>query len=234
MEPLTETFASNGNPVPIELILPPGTGPVPVVLLLHGSFGPLPPYRADMLSFAESLADKGIATALPHYLEATGNRPGLGLMSEIAGSHPLWRRVCGEALTLLVGDDRFDTGRVGLLGFSLGGLLALGLALDPPTGATVHAIVDFFGPAQLLAAADWTKLPPALIQHGSADTLVRPDHSDWLAKELEAVGKVKGTDYWYDVYPGQGHGFTGAALADARKRTVEFLESRLTGTDTDS
>jgi carboxymethylenebutenolidase len=221
-----ETFVSGGRSIAVEIAMPSAAGEVPLVMILHGTFGMLPQYRAGILSFAEALSNAGIAAAIPHYLDATGTAPGLAVLAEIGEKHLLWRKACAEILARLAADARFDSSRTGLLGFSLGGQLALGLAMDPPPGATVRAVVDFFGPTQLLDP-HWSRLPPTLIFHGAADALVPPAESARLASGLDAAGRTKGVDYFHEVYPGQGHGFSGAALTRSRDRTREFLQTIL-------
>jgi dienelactone hydrolase len=115
-----------------------------------------------------------------------------------------------------------------VLGFSLGGYLALSLAMDPPTAAPLRGVADFFGPTDMLDT-HWSSLPPALIFHGAADPLVDPAQSARLASALEHAGRKEGTDFFYKVYPGQGHGFNGTALTESRDRTIEFFSTIFAG-----
>ena len=226
MPKTSETFSSGGLSLPLDIFVPASPRKVPAVLVLHGSFCLLPQYLGDIFSFAEALAEHGIAAAIPHYLDSTGTAPGTAVFDEVRGNHLLWRRTCADALTAMADDDRFDNGRIGVLGFSLGGFLALSLAMDPSDSVPTRGVVDFFGPTHLLDP-DWSRLPPALIFHGADDPLVDPDESARLVAELEDAGRTEGRDFFYHVYPGQGHGFAGAALATARERTVEFFDSIL-------
>ena len=227
MAAIVETIASGGKALAVDMIAPAATaGPVPLVLVLHGSFGMLPKYRGDILSFAEALADKGIAAAIPHYLDSTGTAPGLAVLNAIGANHRKWRSACVDALVALAGDARFDSARIGLLGFSLGGFLALSLAMDPPAAVQPRGVVDFFGPTDRLDP-HWSRLPPTSIFHGDQDPLVPVSDSDRVAAGLASAGRTKGSDYFYEVYPGQQHGFDGAALADSRERTVDFFATLL-------
>ena len=227
MATMIESFLSGGRAVPLEVFLPArASGPCAAVLILHGSFGLLPPYREDIVSFAQALAERGIAAAMPHYLDATGTEPGIGVFELIARKRPAWRQACSDALGVMAKDARFDASRLGILGFSLGANLALSVAMDPPTGTQPRCVVDFFGPTQGLEA-HWAKLPPVLILHGTKDQLVAPSESAYLVAQLEAVGKKKGQGYVFESYEGQGHGFEGAALVKSRAETVEFVEKAL-------
>lgn len=228
MTATVETFPSGGSSLSLDVFMPAATGEVPAVLVLHGSFGMLPPYRADIVSFAEALAESGIGAALPHYLDATESSPGFGVLAEIEENHLKWRAACADALTAMAGDARFDAARMGVLGFSLGGYLALSLAMEAPTAAPIRAVADFFGPTDSLDA-NWSRLPRTLIFHGDADPLLGVDHSERVVRGLEAAGRKEGTDFSYTVYKGQGHGFNGTALKESRDRTVEFFKAILPG-----
>ena len=222
-----ESFSSGGQPVPLEVFLPAASGKHPAVLILHGSSGPLPPYRADIVSFAEALVAAGIAATMPHYLESTKTDPGKEDVSKlILEKRPTWRQACSDALTLMANDARFDATRLGILGFSLGGNLALSLAMEPPAGTKLKCVVDFFGPTQLLEN-HWAKMPPVLIFHGADDRVVYPSESAYLVAQLESVKKKKGSDYIFESYEGEGHGFKGPKLTKSRVRTVEFIKKML-------
>jgi dienelactone hydrolase len=222
----TESYASNGKKVPIELLCPASPKSAPVVLILHGSFGLLPQYRPDILSFATALNALGIAAALPHYLDSTGTSPGTGVFAEIATNRDRWHVACADALAAIASDGRFDAERMGVLGFSLGGYLALRLAMSPLAHGKLRAAVDFFGPVKMLENK-WSRLPPLLIFHGANDPLVAPGESTGLAAELVKAGRTSPRDFELKTYPGQGHGFTGPALKDSRERTCTFFKNKL-------
>ena len=221
-----ESFSSGGQTVPMEVFVPAASGKRPAVLILHGSSGPLPPYRADIVSFAEALVAAGIAATMPHYLDSTKpkTKPGKDDLKLILERCPTFRQACSDALTLMANDARFDATRLGILGFSLGGNLALSLAMDPPAGIKLKCVVDFFGPTQLLEN-HWSKLPPVLICHGTKDPLVDLSVSVNLVAQLEKAGKKKGFDYIFEpeLYKGEGHGFKDPALTKSRDETVKFI-----------
>lgn len=221
-----ETFTSGSQPVSMDVYLPPSGGTPPAVLILHGSFGLLPQYRADIVSFADALLGQGIASAMPYYLESTKTAPGLDVLSLIRPNSPTWRQACADALSLMAKDRRFDGSRLAVLGFSLGGYLALSLAMDPPAGAVLKGVVDFFGPTQSLGS-NWARFPRALILHGTKDPLVDISESEHLVAQLDAAGKKEGLDYVFERHEGEGHGFKGAALTKSRASTVDFMKKAL-------
>ena len=228
MKTTNESFKSGGHDVALEVFMPASSGRNPGVLILHGSFGLKPQYRADIVSFAEAFAMIGIAASIPHYLDSTedGTTSGIDIMKLIPEKRPSWRQACSDALTLMANDARFDAKRLGILGFSLGGNLALSLAMAPPAGTNLKCIVDFFGPTQLLENR-WSKLPPVLIFHGTEDDSVDLSASVHLVAQLEKAGKKKGQDYIFEKYKDEGHGFKDPKLTKSRVRTVEFITKTL-------
>lgn len=225
---LKETFTSQACTAPLEVLLPASAGPWPAVLLLHGTFGLLPEYRADMAGFAQALADAGVAVAMPHYFEAClpATEAGVAAMALIAERRSAWIVACGDALAQVAQDTRFSGARLGLLGFSLGGHLALSVALDPPPHAWLNGVVDFFGPTSGLGPS-FARLPAVLVCHGSADAIVSPRDSQQLVEALKREGRKQGVGYEYEVFSGEGHGFKDAALRRSRELTVEFLKKHL-------
>jgi carboxymethylenebutenolidase len=228
MPTTTEQFTSASGLITAEVFIPKAPRRRPAVLILHGTFGLLPRYRADIVSFAEALAARGIAAVIPHYFEGTGTVAGPGAIAAMFEHLPAWRATCGDALQYVRAHPRVDPARLGVIGFSLGGHLALGLGMSPPAGVAVKCAVDFFAPTldpPLQGAL--SALPPVQIHHGTADTLVPPAHSAHLVHGLRAAGRSAGLGYEFHEYEGEGHGFTGAALGTSRTRTVAFLEAGL-------
>lgn len=110
------------------LTLPEGDGPFPAVVLVHGSgssnmdekVGKLTPFR----DLAQGLAARGIAAIRYNKRSFTH-----GLKMVLDKKHPLtvWEETVEDALLaaqLLRADRRIDSGRVFLMGHSMGGMLA--------------------------------------------------------------------------------------------------------------
>jgi dienelactone hydrolase len=216
------------GPVPIDLFLPNGAGRQPACLILHGTSGLVRRHRAAVVSFAEALAESGIVAAIPDYFASTGTSAGLSAARAMNATLPAWRAACRAALLFTQQHSRVDAGRVGLLGFSLGGHLALSLGMAPPADTSVKCVVDFFGPTiEPFLAGNRSALPPVLIHHGTADRIVTILNSERLVAQLQGAGKTSGREYEYVTYPGQGHGFAGAALDRSRSTTIDFLSATL-------
>jgi dienelactone hydrolase len=224
MPPTSERYTSNGHPITVEVFSPATPGRHAGCLILHGTFGLLPEYRADIVSFGEALAGSGVVAMLPHYFERTGTTPGQEAAQVITQHLPDWLAACRDALLFARNDARVDSGRLGVIGFSLGGHLALDLGMSPPSGITLKCVVDFFGPTQAPPLrGNRSALPPLQIHHGANDTLVPITESEHLVTQLRAAGKTEGLGYHFTKYPGQGHGFTGSALNASRASTVTFV-----------
>lgn len=225
----SEQYDSGTEHVPADVYLPDGvTGPVPCVLVIHGSAGLAPQYKADMTSFAEALSRRGVGAVLPHYFAAAKLNDDTDGLPLIGTHYETWKTACQDGLHFMSDDPRFDPSRLGVLGFSLGGHYALGLAMSPPTGTTIACVVDFFAPTLAPPlAGDWRRMPPLLMHHGLADDLVKPQHSEYVKTQLEGVGKRDPADFHLETYPQQGHGFTGEALTKSRSATVSFCLKHL-------
>lgn len=121
---------------------------------------------------------------------------------------------------------------VGVVGFGMGGDLALVLAAERPS--EVRACVAFYGPVpREVTGPDWSRLQAPVQAHvAEDDSLVSPED---LA-ELEATLSGLGKDIELFVYPDAGHAFfddtrpeayNAAAASLAWIRTLEFLRAKL-------
>jgi dienelactone hydrolase len=228
---VSESIVSSGNKVDLDVYVPATAGPSPAVLVLHGSFGLLDEYKKDLVSFPDALKAAGIASVMPRYLMSTGTEPGAGVLKLIEAKPEIrrpWRQACADTLAWMAADARFDKSRLGILGFSLGGNLALGVAMDPPAGVVVKCVVEFFGPVAYLEDK-LSAMPPLMIFHGGADFLVSPSQSHTLVTALQAAGKKQDRDFFVDFksYEKESHGFKGEKLTSSRTETVDFFKKYL-------
>jgi carboxymethylenebutenolidase len=116
------------------------------------------------------------------------------------------------------------TGRVGLLGFSLGGNLSAATSASDPD---IAALVVFYGGMPDTMAGRVLHLPPTLELHGDADN--EASLSD--GKALIETARALGVTAEQIVYPGAGHGFDFDPMRpdskDAQTRAIEFLQQHL-------
>jgi dienelactone hydrolase len=179
-------------------------------VFVHGSDGLRSPWDTQIRTFAGYLAANGYVALIPHYFDSTGTSP--PLTSIPPGTiRDTWVQAIDDALEYANGRTAdVETGKLGSLGFSLGGHLVLRQALLGSGAQPVDAVVDFFGPIAALGGlgAGVACLPPVQIHHGVDDPLVPILESQDLVKALAAAGKKEGRDFEFYPYAKQGHGFT--------------------------
>lgn len=205
-----------------------GTAKRPGVLLLHGARGVEIQPRAYE-RYANALADAGIDAHLVRYY-STVDEQALAQAStrEARLAHNdrrfvAWaERVSSVVTAVLARAD--STGRVGLLGFSLGGFIA---ATTAARDERIAALAVLYGGMPDAIAPGVKHMPPLLALHGDADRNVPFAKGEALVRLAKAVGAPAE----FVTYPGKPHGFDFAdndpAAADALGRVVEFFRERL-------
>ena len=234
------TFQSGGKTISVEVFKPATAGEKPAIIIAYGTVGMAEPFGADFRAFASYLAGRGYVCLIPYYFERTDTQPSPEIFfdSKFAANRDAWVGTLGDALAYAndpananeLGDVK--KGEIGLLGFSLGGHLALRRA---KVGAPVkvNAVVEFFAPIAMQPLngldGDIDKLPPTQIHHGDEDRTVLIDESHALVQLLKAAGKKEDTDYKMYTYDGEGHGFKGQAKEDSQKSTADFFDEHIHG-----
>jgi carboxymethylenebutenolidase len=117
--------------------------------------------------------------------------------------------------------------QIGLIGFSLGAYLGMGLVAERP--ADVGAVVVYYG----LKKANFKKAQAAFLGHfAETDPFVASKNVADVESRLKAAGRTVA----FHVYPGTGHWFcesdqpqayNAKAAGQAWKRTVSFLKTHL-------
>lgn len=225
MESTTITGAS-GVTLSLELHKPAGAANGAAVIVVYGSDGMNKPWADMIRAYAVDLAKKGFLAIIPDYLATTGSRPGPDVFVEIPRNRDRWQAAVNDAISHASATPGITAGRIGLLGFSLGGHLSLRLR------SRARAVTAFFAPQFAELGGIGAAVPPvphAQLHHGSADQLVPPVNSANFEGQLNG----EGTTTAKFLYTGAGHGFAGKSSADAtarrdsRKRTIEFLVKHL-------
>jgi carboxymethylenebutenolidase len=205
--------ASQGRSIDVTRYAAAGRAPRPAVLVLHGSSG----LEADLPAYArhaQALAARGIDAHLMSYYA-----PGTS-----------WPCACWDSWAAAVRDVAHavlrrpeSTGHIGLLGFSLGGGVAVASARDPRVAALV--VISGVLPDEAWRPERW---PPLLALHGDADTSV-PLRDGTALVEL---ARRRGGRAGLVAYPGAGHRLSTwdeQAASDAVSRMIAFFRTELIG-----
>jgi carboxymethylenebutenolidase len=221
-------LASREGPVVLARYATNRTGKRPAVILLHGSRGfepRLPAYER----YAGALTDAGIDAYFLHYYTGADVRAfeTLGTRSRREAyedaRYAAWGARVSSALDAIMARSD-SSGRVGLLGFSLGGFVAAAAAARDER---ISALAVLYGGMPEQLASHVKRMPPVIELHGDADRNVPFASGEALVKLAKAVGapaeQVR--------YPGKAHGFDFAnrdvAAEDALQRVSRFFQARL-------
>ena len=210
------------------------------VIIAYGSDGLVAPWKAEIENFAKKLAEAGILALVPDYFEVDpptpyGNRA--ASFASILPRHEQWARVLRDAVETAKTLPNIDDSKVGLLGFSLGGFLALRIR------DAVNTLVEHYAPYRFPPNVDLGRETPlkglgpnkntalqAAIHHGKADALVPINlNASSIKADLITDGATVTTTY----YPGAGHGFQGSdtentsARNDSLRDTIKFFTDHL-------
>jgi len=194
--------------VPASLLLPKGAVSAPAVLLLHGFSS----NKERMVqSVGRALQERGVAS-LALDLPFHGERDGAG--GAVPYRNPIalvgaWRSAVREAraaIEWLGGQPEVDSARLGVLGYSLGGFLALMTASEEASvrAITLAAAGDLPDSTPYLSLLRRAVDPlravrrldgrPLLLVNGRRDTTTRPAQ----AERLFALAEEPKELYWYE------------------------------------
>lgn len=210
-------FRSEGRFVRVEEIPGVGDGPKAAVIMLHGAKGL---GRGNLIyPYAEALAERNISSFIVHYFDGLPN----GAKNRRASPHLHEARddVILDAISYVEALPGVDRDRIGIVGLSLGGFHALGLA---SRDFRIAAVVNIVGAMPEVAKREGIgQMPPTLILHGDSDRVVPVRRALELARMLDRMG----SPYEMKIYRGQGHAFSGAVLVDSVHKAAEFLARHL-------
>lgn len=240
----TDTFVSGGQSIKVWRYQPAAAGKLPAVLLLHGIEG-LEGHTNVFDALAQRLAAQGYIIHVVHYFDRTGTRQpelktiddqfrrhvqGMATGEEQRAIRALfhsWMSTVRDAVAYTRTQPGVDGARVGLLGLSLGGFLALSVAAQDDLG--LAAVVELFGGLSQEVRREVRRLPPTLVLHGDQDQVV-PVREAHALRDLFTARDFSGTVH---IYKGVGHLFVNqtrfdwAAALDAERRTTAFLKEHL-------
>ena len=196
------------------LTLPEGASaeaPVPAMIIVHGSGG-ISPGREE--SYAELFAQNGMAGFVIDYYSPRGYVEGTNYMARVLAVTD-WDIVADVygALKVLGTHPAIDATRIGVIGFSYGGMAARhsidqrfkeALAPDVPALA---AHVDFYGPCHLKLGSTQTTGAPVLTVRGEKDA------SNDLPACAEREAELRQLDVSVEavIFGGAGHAWENTA-----------------------
>jgi dienelactone hydrolase len=197
-----------GEPVALsgDLRFPLGAGPFPAVVLAHGCNG----ISAGVTAWASALRDWGYATFVVDSFR------GRGLLEVCTNALALigTQRIPDAygALRALATHPRIDARRVALMGFSHGGILAMGAStawargtFAPPDRPAFRAFLPFYPACNAVYPERERIAAPVRLHVGELD--------DWTPAapcvQLVEMLRASGQDASITVYPGAHHSFDG-------------------------
>jgi carboxymethylenebutenolidase len=235
----TVTLDTSDGPMEAFQVIPQGEGPFPALVIAMEAFG----VNTHIQDVCRRFAREGYAALAPDMYHRTGR------MLTYAYDDPKRREAFSAltnagietdvkaALAHLGGAAKVDAGRIGIIGFCVGGFMAFLAACR----TNVATAVCFYGGGivnlreglklePLLSEADNIKVP-ILCLFGEKDTSIPPAEVEAIRKRLA----MQPREHEVFVYPGAEHGFfcdeRGSfkpdAAADAWQRTLRWLELRL-------
>ncbi len=188
-------------------------GRYPAVIVLHTKGG----LRDDEGDFARRLSKQGYVALTVDYFSGSNN---IAKGHDYLKTHP-----------------KVDPNRVGLVGFSMGGRMALDFSSDVPTmspGHRISGIVNYYIGNHIPPWPESVEHPPVLFLHGDRDQELHPNFILNYCKIRKQRGAVceahiyKGVYHAFDRQSVYG-GWDGRARADAWKRAVAFLDKYVKG-----
>jgi carboxymethylenebutenolidase len=219
----------NGDAVPAYVSLPP-SGSGPGVVVIQEWWGLVPHIR----NVADRLAAQGFVAVAPDLYrgkETTEPDEAGKLIMEM--QLPQAAKDMAAAVDALLAMPETTGDGVGVIGFCVGGGLALYLATIKPE---VSAVVCYYGFPREGLDWDLSSVKGAVLGHFAED-------DDWapsdLVERMERELRDAGVDVTFHRYPGTTHAFFNddrpevhdpEAAATSWQRTLEFLRGRLGGT----
>lgn len=211
-------FISGGSNIQVDQLEQEGARNTPALILLHGSGGAAT-YWMDR--FSPVLKTAGVSIYAPHYFDKTGTDRATTAMI-LDGRHFIaWLTAIQDAITYVAARPTVNPAKIGVLGISLGGYLAVALGIEDKR---IRAVVELSGGVPLGWEDRMTiGMPPTLVLHGAADNVVPVAE----AYKLQSLLNQRGIPHDIEIFPGETHWFTGSSQMQLLMRCAGFLGKHL-------
>jgi carboxymethylenebutenolidase len=200
----TARFKSNGDTAEGYLARP-GSGSGPGVIVVQEWWGLVP----QIQQVCDHLAAEGFVALAPDlYHGDIAEHTEMDKAGHLMSTLPMDRaaRDMGAAVDYLLADASVTGDKVGVLGYCMGGMLALVLAAQQ--GDKIGAVAPYYGAPMGESAPDWSGLTaPVRGHYGDKDDFFPAAAVLALETELKGMGK----DVVFEMHPGAGHAFTNDA-----------------------
>jgi dipeptidyl aminopeptidase/acylaminoacyl peptidase len=213
-------YISGTHNIQIDQFEPEQNGRHSALLVLHGSGGAAEYW---MGRFAPTLREAGVAIYAPHYFEQTGtSRATMAMILD--GRHFIaWLTAVQDAVTYVAERSCVDASRIGVLGISLGGYLAVALGIEDKR---IRTVVELSGGVPLGWEDRMTQgMPPTLVMHGDHDDVVPVAE----AYKLQTLLEQHKVPHELKIFPHQTHWFSGAAQMQLLMTCAGFIDRHLFG-----
>lgn len=189
-------------------------GEHPALLVLHGSGGAASYW---LERFTPALLKAGVALYAPHYFDKTGIQRATTETILDGRSFIAWLKAVQDAITYVASRPGIDASRIGVVGISLGGFLAVAAGIED---RRLRAVVELSGGVPL----GWEDrmrpgMPPTLVLHGARDTVVPVLE----AHKLEALLKAHHIRHETHIFAEETHWFSPPAQFQLLLHAAEFL-----------
>ena len=212
------TYQSGTTRIRVDQQEPAQAKPHPALIVLHGSGGAS---RYWLEHFSPAFAHFGIAAYAPHYFDKTGTERATPTMIRDGKHFAAWLAAIKDAVSYVAARPLVDARRIGILGISLGGFLAMALAAED---TRVRAAIELSGgmpPGWEDRLSNAT--PPILVLHGEQDDVVPVSE----AHKLRALLEARHVPHQVELFAGETHWFSSRAQPRLLMACAGFLGRHL-------
>lgn len=212
------SYRSGSSSIHIDQHEPSTPGRHPALLVLHGSGGAASYW---LERFSPALLKAGVALYAPHYFDKTGIQRATTETILDGRSFIAWLTAVQDAITYIAARPNIDASRLGIVGISLGGFLAVAAGIED---RRVQAVVELSGGVPL----GWEDrvrpgMATTLILHGAKDNMVPVSE----AHKLQALLNIHHIRHETHIFPDETHWFSPPAQFHLLLHAAEFLGKHL-------